>query len=70
MKWQKCQEPTDCGQWVSPNAIRGVIETDYTSGNDGVIYRREWNQQTGERSYAKRLLADDEVFEPWETAPA
>lgn len=72
-KWQACKEPKDAGQWITPPVCQGqIVLVSYASGDPeaGVIYRRTWDQSDGERDYAKRLLRDDEDFEPWQTEPA
>ncbi len=67
--WQQCSEPKDCGQWVTPPASPESPQRSYARGDDDVIYRRVWDQQTGARFYAKRFLEEGEVFEPWQTEP-
>jgi|HubBroStandDraft_4_1064222.scaffolds.fasta_scaffold00029_7 hypothetical protein len=70
IKWQPCSEPTDHSQWLTPPACQGqIVLVSYASGEDGVIFRRAWDQSSGKRTYAKRLLADDELFEPWQMEP-
>lgn len=69
-KWQKCQEPDDCGQWLTPPKCQGqIVLYSYAPGDEGVIYMRVWDQGDGTREYYKRLLSDDEAFEPWQTEP-
>ncbi len=69
--WQQCnKEPTDAGQWLTPPACQGqIVLRSYASGESGVIYRRVWDQDDGTRTFAKRLLRDDEEFEPWQSEP-
>ncbi len=70
VNWQSCPEPRDAGQWITPPRCQGqIVLVSYARGEDGVIYRRTWDQSDGDRGYAKRLLADDEPFEPWQTEP-
>ena len=69
-KWQTCKEPTDHTQWITPPGCDGqIVLVSYSAGEDGVIYRRSWDQNSGKRAYSKRLLAEDEAFEPWQTEP-
>lgn len=69
--WQTCSEPKDAGQWITPPACGGqIVLVSYAPGDDGVIFRRTWDQNDGTRTYAKRLLRDGEEFEPWQTEPA
>ena len=73
--WIKCKEPTDAGQWVTPPNCQGqIVLVSYAQDGD-VIYRRSWDQNTdrktyGQRTYEKRFLNDDALFEPWQTEPA
>lgn len=70
--WQKCSDPKgDAGQWNTPPANEGqIVRVSYAIGDEGVIYRRTWDQCDGSKEYAKRFLRDDEEFEPWQTEPA
>ena len=70
MKWQSCKEPASAGQWNTPPDCQGQIQlVSYASGEDGVIYRRVWDQSDGSRVYSRRLLGEDELFEPWVREP-
>lgn len=67
-KWTKCKEPRDAGQWHTPPANQGqIVLVQYAAGEDGVIYRRHWDQSDGSKIYSRRFLADGE--EPWQTEP-
>ncbi len=69
-RWQRCKEPTSPGQWNTPPNRQGqIVLVSYAYGDDGVIFRRTWDQSDGQRTYAKRLLTEGEDFEPWQTEP-
>lgn len=69
-RWQKCKDPGNVDPWNTPPARQGqIVLVSYAGGEDGVIYRRTWDQSDGTRTYEKRLLAEGEGFEPWQTEP-
>ncbi len=71
-RWLPCNDPTaDCGQWITPPQNQGqIVLVSYACGDDGVIFRRSWDQSDGQRDYAKRFLRDGEAYEPWQSEPA
>lgn len=70
MNWTPCKDPGDIGQWITPPKCQGQIVLRSYVAEDGVVYRRTWDQSDGSREYTKRFLGDDEKFEPWNEEPA
>ncbi len=72
MPWQPCPNPGNVDPWAAPpnrDHRTDTVYVSYASGEHGVIFRRTWDQSSGAKTYAKRLLADGELFEPWQTEP-